>query len=83
MTQKFSTFSIEFLPLLILPYYITGLKQLRVIGSGIDGSRDRVLVSRGHRDKRVGSLLIQFDIEGILRIQKSLVSYKYGLKKDY
>ena len=31
-----------------------GLKQLKVISHGEDGSRERVPVSGGHRDKRIG-----------------------------
>ena len=52
----------------------TGLKQLKVISRGEDGSWKRVPVSGGHRDKRVdesaGSIFIQFDSEGVLGVRK-------------
>ena len=56
------------------------LKQLNIIGLGEDGGWKQVLVSRGHRDKRfgesVGSILIQFDCEGVLAVRKPRFSYK-------
>ena len=37
-----------------------GLKYLKIISRGEDGSWMRVPVSEGHRDKRVGEALVQF-----------------------
>ena len=49
-----------------------GIKQLKVISSGEDGSWQRVLDSGGPRDTRVGenagSIFIQFDSEGVLML---------------
>ena len=63
-----------------------GLKQLKVISRGEDGSWKRVPLSRGHRDKRVGesagSIFIQFDSEGVLSVQKLRVSRKEGFRGD-
>ena len=45
-----------------------GLKQLKVISRGEDGGWERIPVSVGHRDKRVGesarSVFIQFGSKG-------------------
>ena len=60
-----------------------GLKHLKVISRGEDGGRERVPVSGGHRDKRVGvsagSIFIQFDSEGV---RKPRVSSKDGFRGD-
>ena len=57
-----------------------GLKQLRVISRGEDGGWERVPVSGGHRDKKVGesacSIFIQFDNEWMLNVRKLRVSRK-------
>ena len=49
-----------------------GLKQPNAISRGEDGSWKRVLVSRGHKEKRVGesadSIFIQFDSEDVLSV---------------
>ena len=56
-----------------------GLKQMKIISRGEDGGSKRVPVSGGHRDKRVGSIFIQFDSEGVLSVRKPRVSSKEGL----
>ena len=63
-----------------------GLNHMKVIRRGEDGGRERVPVSGGHRDKRVGvsagSILIQFDSEGVLSVRKPRVSSKNGFRRD-
>ena len=56
-----------------------GLKQLKVISRGEDGSWKRVPVPRGHRDKRVGE---NADNEGVLSVRKPRVSRKEGFRGD-
>ena len=54
-----------------------GLKQLKVINRGEDGGWERVPISGGQGDKRVGvsggSIFIQFDSEGVLSVRKPLI----------
>ena len=63
-----------------------GLKQLKVISRGEDGGWERVSISGGQRDKRVGvsvgSIFIQFDSEGVLSVRKPRVSSKDGFRRD-
>ena len=61
-----------------------GLKQLKVISRGENGGWERVLVSGGHKDKRVGesaySIFFQFDSEGVLSVREPRVSRKDGFR---
>ena len=54
-----------------------GLEGLKVISCWEDGRRKRVLVSRCHRNKRIGecvsSIGIQFKRVGVLNLRKSPV----------
>ena len=63
-----------------------GLKQLKVMSCGEDGGWERVPVSGGHRDKRVGesagSIFIQFDSEWVLSVRKPHVSSKDDFRGD-
>ena len=63
-----------------------GLKQLKVVSRGEDGGWERVPVSGGHRDERVGesacSIFFQFDSEGVLSVLEPRVSPKYGFRGD-
>ena len=62
------------------------LKQLKVISRGEGGSWERVPISGGQRDKKVGvsagSIFIQFDSEGVLSVRKPRVSSKDGFRRD-
>ena len=57
-----------------------GFKQLKVISRGEELGWERVPVSGGHRDKRVGksacSIFIQHDSEGVLSVRKPRNSSK-------
>ena len=63
-----------------------GLKHLKVISCGEDGGWERVPISGGQRDKRVGvsagSIFIQFDSEGVPSVRKSRVSSKDDFRRD-
>ena len=56
------------------------LNRLKVIRHVEVGCRERVSVSRGHKDKRIGKIicliLIKCDNEGVLGVRKRHVSYK-------
>ena len=58
----------------------------KVMSRGEDGGWEGVPVSGGHRDKRfgvsAGSILIQFDSEGVLSVRKPRVSSKDGFRRD-
>ena len=61
-----------------------GLKLMKVISRGEDGSWKRVSVSGGRMDKRVGesagSISIPFDSKGVLRVREPGVSRKEGFR---
>ena len=59
-----------------------GLKQLKVISRGENGGWKWVPISGGQRDKRVGSIFIQFDSEWVLSVRKPRVSSKDGFRGD-
>ena len=57
-----------------------GLERLKVISCWEDGRRKRVLVSRCHRNKRIGkcvrSIGIKFKRVGVLNLIKPRISHK-------